>query len=54
MRNSISSILEGLQKQIQLINNKNSIASCKRGDRRLLDKNFELKSIKEGGKTSFQ
>ena len=32
---------------------RNRIASCKRGNWSLLDKNFKLKSIKEGGKTLF-
>ena len=52
--NLVSGILEGLQKQTQSIDSRNRVASCKRDDRKLLDKNFESKSIKEGGKTSVQ
>ena len=36
------------------MDNKNRVTSYKRGNKRLLDKNFEPKSIKKRNKTSFQ
>ena len=48
--NSIFGSLERLWKQTQSMDSRNRIASCTRSDWRLLDKNFESKSIKEGSK----
>jgi len=53
-RNTIFGILEGVQRQIQSIDCRNRVFSCKGGNRRLLVKNFKLKSIKKGGKIPFQ
>ena len=50
MENSIFSILEGLWRWVWPIDYRNRVASCKRGNWKLLDKDFKLKSIKEEGK----
>ena len=42
--------MEGLQRWTWLMDCRNGVASCKRGDWRLLDKDFESKPIKRGGK----
>jgi len=52
MENSILGILERLWEWTWSIDSRNRVTSCKRGDWRLLDKNFKSKSIKEGGETS--
>jgi len=48
-RDTIFGILEGVQRQIQSIYCRNRVVSCKRGNRRLLVKNFKLKPIKKRG-----
>ena len=54
MDNSIFSVLEGLWTWTWLMDHRNGVALCKRGNWRLLDKNFESKSIKEEGKNPDQ
>jgi len=47
-RDTIFGILEGVQRQIQSIDCRNGVVSCKKGNRRLLVKDFKLKPIKRG------
>jgi len=42
--------LEGIWEQGWSMNSRNRIITCYRGNSRLLDKAFEMKSIKERGK----
>jgi len=53
MRNSVLGALEGLWGQAQSMDSGIRVATCKTGDRRLLDKVFESKPIKRGGKIPF-
>jgi len=53
MENTVLGTLEGLWGQTQSINSGIGIITCKTGDKRLLDKVFELKPIKKGGKIPF-
>ena len=53
-RNAILGALEGLWGQTQSMDSGIRVATCKSGDRRLLDKVFESKPIKKGGKIPFQ
>ena len=48
--NSIFSALEGLWRWTWPVDHRNRVALCKRGNWRLLNKNFKLKSIKERDK----
>ena len=52
--NTILGLLEGLWRWTWPVDSRNGVTSCKRGNRRLLDKVFELKPIKRGGKIPFQ
>ena len=52
-RNIISGALERLWRQTQSMDCKNRVSSYKRGDRRLLVKNFESKYIKREVKSNF-
>ena len=52
--NSIFGVLEGLWGRTRSIDSWNRIDLYKRGNRRLLDKVFELKPIKRGGKILFR
>ena len=49
----IPGLLEGIWRWTQLMDSRNGVASCKRGDRRLLDKVFKLKPIKRKVKSYF-
>ena len=49
-KNSIFGILKRIWEQTQSMDSWNRVASCKRGDWRLLVEDFKLKPIKEGGK----
>ena len=53
-RNTILGALEELQRWTWLVDSRNGIALCKRGNRRLLDKMFESKPIKRGVKIPFR
>ena len=53
MGNAILGALERLWGQTRSIDSGIRVATCKTGDRRLLDKVFELKPIKRGGKIPF-
>ena len=52
--NVILGALEGLWGQTRSMDSGIRVTTCKTGDRRLLDKVFELKSIKRGGKILFR
>ena len=52
--NVILGALEGLWGQTQSIDSRIRVVTCKTGNRRLLDKVFESKPIKRGGKIPFQ
>ena len=52
--NAILSALEGLWGQTQSIDSGMRVATCKTGNRRLLDEVFESKPIKRGGKILFR
>ena len=54
MGNTVLGALERIQRQTQSMDSRNGVATCKTGDRRLLDKVFELKPIKRGGKIPFR
>jgi len=45
-RDTIFGILEGVQRQIQSIDCRNRVVSCKKDNRGLLVKDFKLKPIK--------
>ena len=53
MENTVLGTLEGLWGQTRSMNSGIGIITCKTGDKRLLDKVFELKLIKKGGKIPF-
>ena len=53
MGNAVFSILEELQRWTWPVDCRNSVASCKGGDWRLLNKDFESKPIKRWGKIPF-
>jgi len=48
--NSTFSALEGLWRWTWSVDHRNGVASCKRGNWRLLAEDFESKPIKKGGK----
>ena len=50
MGNTILGALEGLWRQTRSVDSGIRVATCKTGDRRLLDKVFESKPIKREGK----
>jgi len=50
MENTILGALERIWGRTQSIDSRNGVATCKTGSRRLLDKVFESKPIKRGGK----
>jgi len=52
--NSVLGALEGLWERIRSMDSGISVATCKTGDRRLLDKVFESKPIKRGSKIPFR
>ena len=52
--NTILGTLEGLWGQTRSMDSGIGITTCKTGNRRLLDKVFESKPIKRGGKIPFQ
>ena len=54
MGNTILGALEGLWERTQSMDSRIRVATCKTGDRRLLDKVFEAKPIKKGGKIPFR
>ena len=54
MGNSVLGALEGIWEQTRSIDSRIRVTTCKTGDRRLLDKVFELKPIKRGGKIPFR
>jgi len=54
MGNTILGALERLWGQTQSMDSRIGVATCKTGDRRLLDRVFEAKPIKRGGKIPFQ
>jgi len=54
MGNAILGALEGLWRRTRSMDSGIRVTTCKTGDRRLLDKVFELKPIKRGGKIPFQ
>jgi len=54
MGNTILSTLEGLWGQTRSMDSRIRVATCKTGDKRLLDRIFEVKPIKRGGKIPFQ
>ena len=54
MGNTILGALEGLWGQTRLMDSGIRVTICKTGDRRLLNKVFELKPIKRGGKIPFR
>jgi len=54
MGNTILGALEGLWRQTQSMDSGIRVTTCKTGDRRLLDKVFESKPIKRGGKIPFR
>ena len=51
--NTILGALEELWGQVRSMDSRIRVATCKTGDRRLLDKVFELKPIKKGDKIPF-
>ena len=51
--NTILGTLEELWGQVRSMDSRIRVATCKTGDRRLLDKVFELKPIKKGDKIPF-
>ena len=52
--NSVLDALEGLWGQTQSMDSRIRIATCKTGNKRLLDKMFKSKPIKRGGKIPFR
>ena len=54
MENAILGALEGLWEQTQSVDSRIRVATCKTGDRRLLDEVFKSKPIKRGGKIPFR
>jgi len=54
MGSAILGALEGLWGRIQSIDSRIRVATCKTDDKRLLDKVFEAKPIKRGGKIPFR
>ena len=54
MGDAIPGTLEGLWGQTQSMDSRIRVTTCKTGDKRLLDKVFESKPIKRGGKIPFQ
>jgi len=52
--NSVLGALEGLWGQIRSMDSRIRVATCKTGNRRLLDKVFESKPIKKRGKIPFR
>jgi len=51
--NTVLSALERIQGRTQSMDSRNRVATCKTGDRRLLDEVFESKPIKRGVKSHF-
>jgi len=54
MGSAILGALEGLWGQTQSMDSRIRVTTCKTGNRRLLDKVFESKPIKRGGKIPFR
>jgi len=54
MGNTVLGTLEGLWGRTQSMDSGIGVTTCKTGDRRLLDKVFESKPIKKGGKIPFR
>jgi len=54
MGNTILDALEKLWGRTQSMDSRIRVATCKTGDRRLLDRIFKTKPIKRGGKILFQ
>ena len=54
IENAILGALEELWGQVRSMDNRIRVATCKTGDRRLLDKVFESKPIKKGDKIPFR
>ena len=54
MGNTVLGTLEGLWERTQSMDSRIRVTTCKTGNRRLLDKVFESKPIKRGGKIPFR
>jgi len=52
--NTVLGALERIRGRTRSMDSRNRVATCKTGDRRLLDKVFELKPIKREGKIPVQ